>query len=108
MVRMRKGRAEDKMRRGRKETRLHSSLTKVGHYESPLECCRRENEDEYSPEASISLLLQQMDEVHMPIQEQESNFEGWLFLYLIIHLLLQNFNIYYFVRLSLSSLRGRR
>lgn len=45
-------------------------------------------------------VLKQIDSIHAPIKNQMIRFETFLFIYLIVHLLMQNYNIYQIVRFS--------
>merc|ERR1712137_202105 len=49
---------------------------------------------EYGPYSPIDCFLRRIDEHHRPIKHQSIHFEISLFLYLISHLFLQNYNIY--------------
>ena len=97
MARLRKGLREDKStRKGKRELRTPAPRVEV--YTSPLEHhSGEEGELKYSPEASILLLLQQMDQLNAPIKRQEMRFECIFFIYLLVHLFLQNYNIYHLV-----------
>lgn len=86
MTRARKGR-DDKSRRGKKENKL--ILPRQAKVKT-LEYCTTG----FNPESSIHNVIQHMDEIHQPIKRQSIHFEFALFVYLIAHLLVQNYNIY--------------
>lgn len=51
-------------------------------------------EEHCNPELMIHKILRQMDDIHQPIHSQSTHFEIYLFIFLIAHLVIQNYNIY--------------
>lgn len=87
MTRTRHKSRDDKSRRGKKECKPvlpKQPKFKTLEYESIG----------FNPESSIHHVIQHIDSIHQPIKRQSIQFEFALFVYLLGHLLIQNYNIY--------------
>ena len=88
---MRRGK-EERVKKGRKE-RLPVKSEPKQLLDSVIQEDHGDNELA-GPDSTIQQILQHMDEIHQPSQSWSSHFEVGLFMYLITHLLIQNYNIY--------------